>query len=112
MKGMGMGTRVVVLGASRYKFAQEGSGELIEGSKVHYVEQNFDSQTDSIGAIPQTASLDYEYFGELAEVPGVYDADFAVSLRGKKPQLKVSGFKFVAPFSFRTGQADTPGAAK
>lgn len=94
-----MNTRVVVLGVSRYKFPQEGTGELIEGCKVHYVEQNFTSEENSIGAIPQNCIMPYEVFEGMKEVPGVYDANFSISLRGKKPTLKVTGFNYVAPFS-------------
>lgn len=94
-----MNARVVVLGTSRYKFPQEGTGEIIEGCKVHYVEQNYTSDDNSKGAIPQAANLPFDVFEQLVEVPAIYDAAFSVSLRGKKPSLKVTGFNYVSPFS-------------
>lgn len=96
-----MKTGVIVLGVSRYKFAQDGTGEVVEGCKVHYVEDGFENQADSIGLIPQTAIMDYEHFEffESAQIPGKYDAEFHVSLRGKKPTLKVGGFTYRSPFS-------------
>ncbi|MFD2334701.1 hypothetical protein ACFSR7_36115 [Cohnella sp. GCM10020058] len=100
----GLSTRVIVLGASRYKFPNPDTGEVIEGSKVHYVEQNFTPEADSLGAIPQTANLDYEFINELRSIPGVYDAEFSISLRRKTPTIKVTGFKHVGAFSL----ADQP----
>lgn len=103
-----MKTGVIVLGLSRYKFAQEGTGEVIEGCKVHYVEDGFQNEENSMGLIPQTAIIDFEHFEtfDQKQIPGRYDAEFNISLRGRKPTLKVAGFTYRSPFTL--GSVTTP----
>ncbi|HEY0827105.1 MAG TPA: hypothetical protein VGE40_03345 [Bacilli bacterium] len=97
-----MKTQVIVLGSSRYHFVNEsaGTGELIEGCKVHYVEKDFVNEDNSIGMIPQTAIMEYDFFETLKTIPGVYNAELTVSLRGKKPTLKIIDFEFVSAMNF------------
>lgn len=98
-----MKTRVIVLGVSRYSFPDQKTGEIIEGSKVSYIEETPADEENVNGHTPQTANMKYGYFEEMyaSGVPGVYDANLTVSLSGRKPTLKIEGFDFVAPFSFK-----------
>lgn len=98
---MAINQRVIVLGVSRYKFPNEKTGELIEGCKVHYMEEGFENQADSIGYVPQTAIIDFEEFEgfDPDKVPGVYTAALTVSMRTKKPTLKVVGFEYIKPYT-------------
>jgi hypothetical protein len=95
-----MKTQVIVLGMSRYSFVDRETGAKVEGTKVHYVERYFQNEEHSIGVIPQTATMDYEFFDSLKpeQIPGVYDAELMISLRGKKPVLRIMDFHYVGPF--------------
>lgn len=97
-----MEARVMVLGASRYKFAQEGTGELIEGCKVHFVEEKAGKEENNIGRIPQTTILDYEFYEYISskQLPALCDAEMIVSMRGRKPSLKIVDFKYLSPVDF------------
>lgn len=91
-----MEKKVVVIGASEYKFSNRETGELIEGTKVHYLDPDGDTEK-GVGYFPTSANMPYGYLRELKEVPGIYNLDIGVSLSGKKPVMKVLGFNLVAP---------------
>ncbi|SFF49442.1 hypothetical protein SAMN04487969_15518 [Paenibacillus algorifonticola] len=97
-----MKARVLILGASRYKFPQEGTGEIIEGCKVHFVEEDGGEEENNIGRIPQTTIMDYEFYEYVKKqpLPSIFEADMIVSMRGKKPTLKIADFIFVEPINF------------
>ena len=97
-----MKTRVIVIGISRYRFPHDQTGEIIEGTKVHYIEDNMQNEEHLIGHVPQSANLPYEYFDKMAQVPGVYHAELSISLISKRPSLKVNGFEFLNPVEFKT----------
>jgi hypothetical protein len=109
-----MKTRVMVLGASRYKFPQEGTGEIIEGCKVHFVEENGGQEKDNIGRIPQSVVMDYEFYEYISNkpLPALMDAELTVSMRSKKMQLKIVDFEFIAPIDFQQKTAAAQAATK
>ncbi|MGG0816182.1 hypothetical protein ABE142_26465 [Paenibacillus alvei] len=92
-----METEVFVLAVSRYSFPDKQTGEIIEGTKVHYVERNAQNEDNLVGFNPTTANMPYDYFEKMSHVPGVYKASIEISLSGRKPSLKITGFKYVAP---------------
>lgn len=97
----GMTTKVIVTGVTRYKFAQEGTGEIIDGAKVHFVELEPEEGTDNKGYVTQQANLPYEVYEKLTVLPGVYDAELTIKLTGKKPSLKVTGFNLINAVEFK-----------
>jgi len=97
----GMTAKVIVTGVTRYKFAQDGTGEIIDGAKVHYVELEPEQGTDNKGYVTQTANLPYEVYEQLTVLPGVYEADISIKLTGKKPSLKVTGFNLINAVEFK-----------
>lgn len=101
-----MDAKVIVIGASRYKFPDNKTGEVIEGCKVHYADLNDSQKDDMIGHVPQTANLPYEYFEVISSqpIPGIYEAQLTVDLTARKPALKVVGFRFVQELDL-AGQA-------
>lgn len=103
-----MNQRVLVLGASRYKFPQEGTGEIIEGCKVHFVEEQSGQEENNIGRIPQSIVMDYDFYEYIASkpLPAICEAEITISMRGKKPTLKIVDFKFVAPIDFQAAKAE------
>lgn len=99
-----MKVKVVVMGVSRYSFPDQKTNQLIEGTKVNYIEQVPADEENVIGHTPQSAVLDYHAFDKFLGkgLPAVYDCDLSVSLVGRKPSLKINGFEYVAPIEFRT----------
>lgn len=95
-----MDKKVVVIGVSQYKFRNEETGELIEGTKVHYLDPDGDQEKGK-GYFPTSANMTFDYYNELKEVPGIYNLDIGVSLSGRKPVMKVHGFNFLAPLDLK-----------
>lgn len=93
-------TRVIVLGARRYSFVNKESGEIIEGTKVFYVEPEGKVEKDTQGFLPSEANLPLEYYETLGQLPGIYDAEISLNLGTRKPGLKVTGFTLVGPVEF------------
>jgi hypothetical protein len=91
-----MEAEVIVIGANRYSF-KDDAGRIVEGTKVHYFEPVKSEEEDYVGYTPQSANLPYSAFDSLGEVPGRYLAIMSVSLRGRKPMIRVEGFRFVEP---------------
>lgn len=96
-----MEEQVIVLGASRYSFPNRENGEIIEGTKVHYITLSADKDKDKTGHAPQVANLDYDFYDTLKEIPGVYDLKMTISFSGKKPSIKVNDFIFKKPFGLK-----------
>lgn len=93
--------RVIVLGASRYSFPDTNTGEIIAGTKVHFVELNPQQSDDQKGMLATTTNLPYADFVELEQVPAVYDAEMSVTLAGRKPSIRVTGFTYVSPVDIK-----------
>lgn len=93
--------QVIVIGVSRYNFPDKQTGEIIAGTKVHYFEHKAVDEENTVGYIPQTANLPYASFDGFDTVPGVYNAELTMSLRGRKPSLMVTGFEMVRPISMQ-----------
>lgn len=93
--------KVMVLGMSQYSF-QNDNGQEIKGTKVHYVELSTNNENDMVGVIPQTATMPYEYFNILNKqnVPGIYTAKLSISLRGRRPVLRVDSFDYISSIDF------------
>jgi len=102
-----MKTRVIILGVSRYSFPDQKTGQIIEGTKVNYVEQSRTDDENVVGHTPQTANLPYRDFDSLAfnPVPGIYDCTLKVDMSSRKLGVKVSGFQYIAPLSFEEKSA-------
>ncbi|MCL6456515.1 MAG: hypothetical protein K6T85_00770 [Gorillibacterium sp.] len=96
----GLKARVIVLGIGRYSFPDQTTGEIIEGSKVHYVEVNPQEEKDAQGYVPTVANMPLAYYDQITAIPGIYDAEMNIKMSGKKPSLKVTGFTFISPVEF------------
>lgn len=107
-----MQQKVLVLGASRYKFPQEGTGEIIEGCKVHFVEEKGGEEENNIGRIPQSVIMEFDFYDYIKNkpLPAICNAEITISMRGKKPSLKIIDFEFVSAIDF--AQAPAAAAAK
>lgn len=92
--------KVIVLGANRYSFEDQKTGKQVEGCKVHYVPVSGEESDHTIGSIPQSVNMPYAYFNKLNQVPGVYDAELKMGMRGRNMTLTVAEFKFVSVLDF------------
>lgn len=92
-----MQRKVFVLGMSRYKFANQENGEIIQGTKVSYVDLEYENTENTVGAQPQAANFPLEFYDTMnkQQIPGVYNADLDISLQGRKPTVKVTAFHYV-----------------
>ena len=92
--------KVVVLGANRYSFEEQGTKRTIEGTKVHYIDLGNSSEEHSLGSIPKSQIMPYSYFNQLGQVPAVYDAEVQFDMSGKVMKAKIVDFKFIEAVTF------------
>ena len=91
---------VTVLSARRYQMADDKTGELIQGTKIAYVE-DWDGQTEQNkrGVPVLSANFPYETFETLGALPAVFSATFTMQegARGRAV-LKLSSLEYKSPF--------------
>ena len=74
-------SNVVVLSARRYSMTDEKTGELVQGTKIEYVEDwEPQPQQNKRGLSVLSANFPYELFDRLGDVPAVYSAADVVDL--------------------------------
>lgn len=100
LKIMEQTMKVVVLGANRYSFEEQGTKRTIEGTKVHYINIGNESGENELGSIPKSQIMDYSYFNQLGQVPGLYEAKVQFDMSGKTMKAKIVHFKFLEQVSF------------
>lgn len=86
----------LVLGARRYDFVNQDTGERLVGVKVTYVDQPEDDSSNK-GYTPMSLSTDESIWNDLTAVPGIYDFDFGMraTRAGGRPTLVLRSAKFV-----------------
>lgn len=86
---------VTLLGAKRYNFVKEGTGEIIKGTKAFYHSANANKDENFIGFEATVSNLPYETFDELKDLkfPVSATAIFNIDLANKKNPLKLTGIK-------------------
>ncbi|MGL4338414.1 MAG: hypothetical protein ACRCST_16135 [Turicibacter sp.] len=66
---------IMLLFARPYSFANEKTGEMVEGVSVYYVEKEaFDDERNGFGYPPIKANLSSAE--HLTEIPGIYNAQY------------------------------------
>ncbi len=94
-------SEIVVLNARRYAMKDESTGELVQGTKISYIE-DWSSQIkqNSTGVSVLSANLAYDDFGKFSKVPAVFDAEFQLTegARGRAV-LRLTSCNFKAPFT-------------
>lgn len=94
-------SEVTVLSARRYSMAGEKTGELVQGTKINYVE-DWDGQTEQNrrGVPVLSANFPYERFETLGALPAVFRATFVMQegARGRAV-LKLSELEYKSPFN-------------
>lgn len=111
---------VTVLSARRYSFPdEENPGRQVEGCKIEYVEDWEGAQRQNAkGVDVYTATIDYEDFEALQQLPADFDARFKSRKNGKGQQvLHVVSLQFVQYFTpvcsaLVSPNAEKPGADK
>lgn len=95
--------KVIVINASRYKIVDQKTGEINQGTTVRFV--NSDNLEpcqlpDNKGYRLGKASLGYDEYDLFKVVPGVYTADYDISIAGDGTmKVKASNFEYVGPLS-------------
>jgi len=92
--------KVVVLGANRYSFEDQQTKREVKGCKVHYVALDNPPENNQVGMIPMAENMEYSYFTQLGQVPGVYEATVGLQMRGRSIRPKITNFKFLEPVTF------------
>ena len=90
---------VVVLSARRYSMTDEKTGELVQGTKVQYIEDwNDCMEQNKRGVSVLSANFPFKWFDDLTDLPATYEADFqlAEGARGK-PVVRMTALRFKAP---------------
>lgn len=88
------------MGARRYDFKDDASGERVEGAKLHYLtlDGEQDGDTNRHGEIPFEVSVPQSLFDEFASTPAFFDVEFRQRAgRGGRPTLQVAGVSYLGP---------------
>jgi hypothetical protein len=100
---MSMTQLVIVLSASNYKFTDDKTGKLIEGTSVQLVYSDDlkpCTDRDSVGYKPAKITLPYESFAEFKVVPAIYEVTLGFAVDGAgKATIKPKCFNFVSNFT-------------
>lgn len=89
---MNIQQEVIILGVSRYDFADQQTGEVRKGSTVWFYDTAGVKEENKVGLIPSKASLAYEEFENLKGLTFPVKAVANVGIDLSKGKLKVSGF--------------------
>jgi hypothetical protein len=88
--------KCLVLGARRYSFEDEG--RTVEGVSVHYLDEDFEPNTEEKGQLPFKISAPLSVFDQLNQLPGVYEVDIRRRPgRGGRPSDQVVGVSYLGP---------------
>ena len=75
---MSIGQELLVLGVKRYSFTNEGSGEIVEGTRMEYIEgfeYPFD-ESNMKGIFVMNVTAPYVFFEKVDKVPAYYNVVF------------------------------------
>lgn len=92
--------KVVVLGANRYNFEDDKTGRTIEGCKVHFINIGNKPGENELGSIPKAQNMEYSFFNQLGQVPGIYEAQLQMNMSGRNIRMDIVDFKFIEPVTF------------
>lgn len=87
----------VVLAVKKYSFAQEGTGQIVEGVTVHYCDEP-EVKEESKGLFPMKITAPIEAFKDFTTVPGLYDMKLSLKPDAKgKASVSFAYAKFLKP---------------
>jgi hypothetical protein len=98
-----MKSLIVLLNARRYSLIDEKTGQLIQGTKISYL-QDFNPvvNANSRGCDVLTSTLPYQVFETLDEIPAYYEAEFVFRPDSKgRPVLAPVSLSYSGPFDER-----------
>jgi hypothetical protein len=84
----------LILAVKQYRFAQEGTGEIVSGVTVTYCDEpTYDANTKGFTPMKITAPLDT--WKDFDKIPALYEMDFSLKPDAKgKAQLVFRAAKF------------------
>ena len=90
---------VVVLSARRYSMTDDKTGELVQGTKIEYVEDwDPQPQQNKRGLSVLSANFPYDTYETLGDVPVVYSADFQLVAGARKAAVSMTNLHYREPF--------------
>lgn len=99
---------VLVLSVSRWKFADEQTGEQREGVSIQYIQEPSSPKQDSRGSSPMKISAPLDSYQVFDKVPAFYDVTFDVLPGpGGKPKVVYDGATYVRPLQMDFSKAGT-----
>lgn len=97
--------KVLVLKVSRYSMTDDSTGELVQGTKVTYL-QDFDSveKQNQKGVELALSTMPYEMFEGFSALPAWYNAEFEMSADSKgRLSLRPSKMEYAEAFKAAKG---------
>lgn len=76
---------------ARFLDFKDDEGKPVKGTQVHYQIQGVDSPEGAVGLQVAESFIKDQNLMELIPCVGVYVGNFVLSVRGGKPELKLSG---------------------
>lgn len=92
----------LVLGVRSYRFADQNTGQMIEGITVHYCDHSDVTPAgQGYGMQPMKISAPMNILKKFEKAPGIFKLDFVMRPGHKgQPQLRLADAEFIKPLSF------------
>lgn len=92
-----MDKEIIVVGLEKYRFANEDSGEIVEGAKIHFLEKSDSNDEARFGYLPRSINVKKD-FELVYDLPAICKAEFDIDFSYKKPSTKLVSLKKTKPF--------------
>lgn len=89
--------KVILLGARKYDFANQETGEIIKGCNVFYSTLKQENDENLVGSVANKVSLPYDEFQKYQSIkyPSIAEMSYSLSFSGRNPRINVDGFKVI-----------------
>ena len=88
---------IIVLGVKKYSFANQDTGEIVEGTNVYWIPKQTENDNNLLGFNPQKTNFQslekFETF-KTYKFPAQAKAQINFSFVGNKPKITVTDFKY------------------
>ena len=81
-----MEKELIVVGLEKYRFPNKDTGEIIEGAKIHFLEQS--DRDNHFGYLPRSLNVNSD-FELIYDLPAVCKAEFSLDFSYKRPTTKL-----------------------
>lgn len=92
----------IILSVKKYDFKND-EGQQITGAKVSYVNLVPSAESSIEGCPPIQVSIDTSLINTFKDLPCHAQIQYTMGVgKNNKPELKVSGFKYLSPVNFNS----------